>query len=202
MKYFKLALIIYILLPMSLFLNSNQVSAEVGELEKDSDGVYQIEIRAMQWKFTAVDKVKYSRLMDEGLGKAKALEEASFEHRIGSFEKGSNVVVSLVSRDVMHGFSINEVELSLSANRREGEQEYSDPVVQEITVPNADTIITGFCQIFCGLGHPDMKIKFVIGEGLPNYGLYAFIAFMSANVLLFGYSFTKIGKKQDTVTAA
>ena len=190
------SLLIYIL----AFATLPSTAAEGGDLMTNDDGDYVIRIEASQWEFKAFDLVHLDKLMADGMNEEDAMDELEIKHRIGSFAKGSHIVLKIVSRDVQHGFSINEVDVSIALNRPVEGAEFGSASILEFDAPTKNTIISAYCHVFCGLGHPDMKMKFVIGEGLPNYGLGVFWAVIALNTLIFGYTLRTILTQIQLIT--
>ncbi len=191
------SLLVYIL----AFATLPTSAAEGGELMTDDDGNYNIRIEASQWEFKAFDLVHLDKLIADGMDEEEAMDGLEVKHRIGSFGKGSHIILEIVSRDVQHGFSINEVDVSIALNRPIVGSEFGSASIIEFDAPNENTIISGFCHVFCGLGHPDMKLKFVIGEGLPNYGLGVFWAVIAINTLIFGYTLRSVLTQIELITS-
>ncbi|MHA2249079.1 MAG: hypothetical protein ACXAD7_01895 [Candidatus Kariarchaeaceae archaeon] len=163
-----LVLIPLLVLPVIAF-NSQPAVADGSDPVKSGDEKYHIKIITSQWEFVAVD-----------LNTSK-----EYKHRIGSFEKGSNIVFEIVSKDVQHGFSINELDLAVATNRPLPGEVEGAPTFVEVVLPDEDITLSAFCHIFCGLGHPDMKIKFVVGEGSFEAGKYVFWGVIALNVIIF-----------------
>ena len=176
-------------------------SASEDGLMADDDGNYRIRIEASQWEYKAYDLVHLDKLMADGLSEEAAMDELEIKHRIGSFPLGSHIILEVVSRDVQHGFAINEVGISIALNRPVAGNEFGAPTIVEFDAPNENTIISSYCNVFCGLGHPDMKMKFVIGEGLPNYGLGVFWAVIALNTLIFGYTLRSVLTQIQSITS-
>lgn len=72
---------------------------------------------------------------------------------------GDRVRFVVTSRDIMHGFAINELNVNLPLS---GGVE----ATQEVVIPPdiAEGTHTMYCSIFCGIGHPYMKGSVLIGE--------------------------------------
>jgi heme/copper-type cytochrome/quinol oxidase subunit 2 len=68
------------------------------------------------------------------------------------------------SEDIAHGFAINELGLNLQP--RHGREARSPAV--EVNLPEGTYAI--HCSVFCGLGHPSMKAKLVVGAPGPAPG--------------------------------
>ncbi|MCE7736983.1 MAG: hypothetical protein GPJ54_19010 [Candidatus Heimdallarchaeota archaeon] len=174
-----------------LTMGSIPVSAEGADpaelLHTNEDGDYEVRIEASQWEFVAYDMVQVAELEAEGKSTDEAMEIAHYKHRIGTFEKKGHLKLSVVSSDVQHGFALNELDILIATNRPEVGSKFGAPVFWEGDLPNEDVTYSGFCHIFCGLGHPDMKMKFVIGLGSPETGRYVYWAVIAINAGIFGY---------------
>jgi heme/copper-type cytochrome/quinol oxidase subunit 2 len=181
---------------MSIIFMSPQTTAASGPDPVLVDDTYRVKIISSQWKFVAID--------------LNSPELHEYSHSMGSFEFGKFIEFELVSKDVQHGFSLNELNIAVAANRLESGQDESTPVripkagEDPIKLPEKDVTLSAFCHIFCGLGHPDMKMKFVIGAGSKNWGPTIFYAVVALNVLIFGFVIRSIVIKIraiDAVTA-
>lgn len=80
---------------------------------------------------------------------------------------GQQVRFVVVSDDIRHGFAINELNLNLQL--RPG-QEARTPAV-DVNLPEGTYVI--HCSTFCGLGHPSMKAKLIVGDPGPAPGARA-----------------------------
>ncbi len=165
--------------------NTHLISASEGsDPQKGDDGKYHIKIIASQWEFIAVD-------LETG---------KEYKHRIGSFEKGSTIVFEVVSKDVQHGFSVNELNIAVASRRPLPGEVEGAPTIVEATLPNKDTTLSAFCQIFCGLGHPDMKIKITVADGsfwIDEAGGFIFFGLIILNIGIFALFYRSIFKKSD-----
>lgn len=68
------------------------------------------------------------------------------------------------SEDIQHGFAVNELGLNLQLAPG---REVRTP---ELRVGLAEGRYTIHCSVFCGLGHPAMKAKLVVGDPAPPPG--------------------------------
>jgi len=181
-----------------LLLNAPTVNAKGDFLEPASDGKYYFRIVESQWEIRAYDMVKAQQIVNEtGVDLDKAYEEVEAKGRVGPFPKGSTMVVTVVTTDVQHGFSINEVGVAIATIRPEPGEAFGAPTTAEFQWPNEDVTISAFCHIFCGLGHPDMKLKFVIGKGSIELGPPVFYAIVVLNVIIFAFVGNKILNKLE-----
>ncbi len=188
-----------LLLPILLLNTPITIAGEGGEPVLGADGKYHYRIVLSQWEIRAYDKVKAQVIADEKYGGdiMQAYEEVEVKGRVGSFEKGSTMVIEVFTTDVQHGFSINEVGVAIASIRPEPGEEFGAPRGTEFLWPNEDVTLSAFCHIFCGLGHPDMKLKFVIGEGSVELGPPVFYAVIVINVIIFAFVGNKILNKLD-----
>jgi hypothetical protein len=202
----KIVLIFELLLIPFLILTIPNVNASEGSTPvKNSQGIYQFRIETSQWEIKAYDMVVAESMMaelgvtdlEEGFneGKFGSIEQ---KHRVGKFEKSGIIEFFVYSRDVQHGFSINEIDVAIATIRPEPGQTFGAATRSgEITLPNEDVTMSAFCHIFCGLGHPDMKIKFLIGQGSDEYGPQLFYSVIVLNVLIFAFVVNKIWNKVE-----
>jgi heme/copper-type cytochrome/quinol oxidase subunit 2 len=186
---------------MSLFFISPQTADASGPDPVLVDDTYRIKIISSQWKFVAID------LNSPDCVNLLSSDCHEYSHSMGSFEFGKFIEFELVSKDVQHGFSINELNIAAAANRLESGQDESTPVKipkageDPIKLPEKDVTLSAFCHIFCGLGHPDMKMKFVVGAGSKNWGPSVFYTIIALNVLIFGFVIRSIVIKIRSVDA-
>ncbi|MCE7736001.1 MAG: hypothetical protein GPJ54_14055 [Candidatus Heimdallarchaeota archaeon] len=205
MKYsLKLIFVFELLLLPLLLLNTPGAIASEGDdpVLGIDDNKYHIRIELSQWEIRAYDDVVAQQIADEKYGgdKAKAYdndEVKEVKHRMGSFERGSTIAIEVYTTDVQHGFSINEVGVAIATIRPEPGEEFGAPRGTEWDWPDEDVTISAFCHIFCGLGHPDMKLKFVIGGGSDELGPPVFYAVIAINVIIFAFVGNKILNKLD-----
>lgn len=87
------------------------------------------------------------------------VKEWSFEPAIIKVNPGDTVRFTVTSLDMWHGFAINELGINLAIPSRE-------TVVSEAVIPAdvADGVYTMYCSVFCGLGHPYLKGKVIVGN--------------------------------------
>ncbi|OLS28753.1 MAG: hypothetical protein HeimC2_04830 [Candidatus Heimdallarchaeota archaeon LC_2] len=195
----KIILIFELLLIPFLIVTADSVTAvEGGHYTpiKETDNQYYFRIETSQWEIKAFDLVRVRQEYgnDPSLNQIHEFEE---KHRLGSFERGSTINFEVYSRDVQHGFSINEVGLAVATIRPKVGEVFGLPTLAQIQWPDEDVTISAFCHIFCGLGHPDMKMKFVIGEGSEEYGPPLFYAIIAINVAILLFVANKIWNKID-----
>jgi cytochrome c oxidase subunit 2 len=71
---------------------------------------------------------------------------------------GDTVRFILTSQDLTHGFAMNELGINLSLPP-------GVDVTHEIVIPPdmAEGAYTMYCSIFCGIGHPYLKGKIIVG---------------------------------------
>ncbi len=81
-----------------------------------------------------------------------------FSPRVVRVAPGETVRLVALSDDIQHGLAINELGLHLPL--RPGHVVRSQPV----TVNLPEGVYTIHCSTFCGLGHPSMKAKLVVGS--------------------------------------
>lgn len=74
-------------------------------------------------------------------------------------DPGDTIRFVVTSSDIMHGFAVNELGLNLALSPDVG-------VTQEVMIPldMPEGTYTAYCSIFCGIGHPYMKARLVIGD--------------------------------------
>lgn len=88
-----------------------------------------------------------------------SVKEWVFEPAVIKVSPGETVRFVVTSQDVWHGFAINELDINLTIPSEK-------TVTKEVTIPSnaADKVFTSYCSVFCGLGHPYLKGKVIIGE--------------------------------------
>ncbi len=87
-----------------------------------------------------------------------------FSPRVVRVRPGQAVRFVVRTEDITHGFAINELRLNLPL--RPGHEARS-PVV-DVNLPEGTYTI--HCSTFCGLGHPSMKAKLIVGTPGPAPG--------------------------------
>ena len=71
---------------------------------------------------------------------------------------GDTVRFIIESKDITHGFAINELGINRTI--------YADTkVMQEVVIPPdmPEDTYTMYCSVFCGMGHPILKGKIIVG---------------------------------------
>lgn len=88
-----------------------------------------------------------------------SVKEWVYEPSVIKVNPGETVRFVVTSKDVWHGFAINELNINLTIPSEK-------TVTKEVTIPlnGADKVYTTYCSVFCGLGHPYLKGKVIIGE--------------------------------------
>ncbi|MHA2277608.1 MAG: hypothetical protein ACXAC2_17650, partial [Candidatus Kariarchaeaceae archaeon] len=160
---------------------------------------YYFRIELFQWSMKVVDLNRIEDMALAGSTINEALEKSTYYDYLGKLEKGSQVFLQIYSLDVQHGISINELDISISIMDRTEDITSTIPDFYDFYLPDYDKSVTAFCQIYCGLGHSNMKIRIDIGEGDPSYGkqVFQFFIFMSSIlVLLFSYLITSPLKRK------
>lgn len=181
----KLLIAILLLTLVLPSVSSNIVFASGKEPVGGIDRNYYFRIELSQWSITAYDMNQIEDLMLQGVSRDRAMKQSLYHGRIGSLTKGSHVFLEIYSFDVQHGFSAKDFDIAISIIKPKSNDEYNKPTLIDFYLPDDDVSISAFCHIYCGLGHSDMKLKFVIGEGDPEIGSYIFIGFIAINLFIF-----------------
>ncbi|HET7874866.1 MAG TPA: cupredoxin domain-containing protein [Methylomirabilota bacterium] len=85
-----------------------------------------------------------------------------FSPRVIHVSPGQRVRFVVRSEDIGHGFAINELGVNLPL--RPGQQMRSP----EVKVDLPEGVYEIHCSVFCGLGHPAMKGRLVVGAPPPT----------------------------------
>ena len=179
-------------MPLVFMTLPTHAAKVTNDLTHDSNGLYDIRIEASQWEYAVFD-------LNADPSHTHAMYHSIHFPDIGSQYK---VQFHIYSRDVQHGFSINEWGFSYALIRPTPGQEFGGPIEPPAHVlPSQDTTYSAFCHIFCGLGHPDMKLKLVFGNGSPNYGLYVFWGAVALNLGILALSLRSILTKLTLMAA-
>lgn len=168
-------------IPKSQGSDNSEDSTNVATGGKQRD--YYIRIELSQWEVVAYDLNLVEDLVLSGIPYSEALELSKFTRKL-SFEKNSRIHLQVFSLDVQHGISIPQSDIQQVIERRDYSV-YTFPVYIDFTSPNEDTSYELSCHVYCGLGHSDMKFKFVFGEGSKEYGEIVFLGFVAINLLIF-----------------
>jgi len=116
--------------------------------------------------------------VDEGVFKDGVREfeisggQWSYKPKSMKVEPGDRVRFVISSRDITHGFAINE----LGINRPLYPQKQTIEVV--IPADMDDATHTLYCSIFCGIGHPYMKAPIIVGE--PGFEIGKFLPYAAS----------------------
>ncbi len=87
-----------------------------------------------------------------------------FSPRVVRVSPGETVRFIASSEDMRHGFAINELGVNLGL--LPGQEVRSAAV--DVNLPEGTYVI--HCSVFCGLGHPSMKAKLIVGTPTPAPG--------------------------------
>lgn len=87
-----------------------------------------------------------------------------FSPRVVYVSPDETVRFSVLTEDIEHGFAINELGVNLQL--RSGKEVRSPEV--KVNLPAGKYAI--HCSVFCGIGHPSMKAKLVVGNPGPAPG--------------------------------
>lgn len=88
-----------------------------------------------------------------------SVKEWEFEPAVMKVYPGEKVRFIVYSDDVWHGFAINELNVNLTVPSEK-------TVSTEVSIPAeaSGKIYTSYCSVFCGLGHPYLKGKIIVGN--------------------------------------
>ena len=88
-----------------------------------------------------------------------SVQEWYFSPAVIRVNPGEKVKFVVTSKDVWHGFAINEMGINLTIPSEK-------TVTKEVVIPAdiADGVYTMYCSVFCGLGHPYLKGQVIIGN--------------------------------------
>lgn len=196
------------------------VQAEEGADFIKVDNVYKVRIESAQWEFKIYDLNRAERdgvnINGEGpsFDTAKAPYEVKHSVSMPDAITDDKIEFQLYSRDVQHGFSINELDLAVALNRPSAGSEFGQPTIATVTLTHEATdgtldpegeldkgiTFSSYCHIFCGLGHPDMKIKFKFGGGSTEWGPVVFAGAILLNVGILGVTLRNILTKVSVVS--
>ena len=203
------------------------VQAEEGADFIKVDNVYKVRIESAQWEFKIYDLnaaekdgINLNREIDisrqsqvDRLNEDKAKYEVKHSVSMPDAVVDDQIEFHLYSRDVQHGFSINELDLAVALNRPSAGSEFGQPTVATVSLTdeatdgtlsdsNTESGITfsSYCHIFCGLGHPDMKVKFKLGGGSFEYGPIVFYAAIALNLGILGFTLRNILTKVAVIS--
>lgn len=109
----------------------------------------------------------------------------SFEPAVIKVNPGDRVRFILTSMDISHGFSINELGINQALSPEE-------EMIREVVIPAdiADGVYAMYCSVFCGIGHPYMKGKIIIGdpELFLGVGLGRILPYMATLVMAVAFA--------------
>ncbi len=88
-----------------------------------------------------------------------SVQEWSFNPAVIKVNPGEKVQFVVTSKDVWHGFAINELNINLTIPSEK-------TVTKDAVIPAdvADGVYTMYCSVFCGLGHPYLKGQVIVGN--------------------------------------
>jgi heme/copper-type cytochrome/quinol oxidase subunit 2 len=106
-----------------------------------------------------------------------------FSPRVVRVSPGQTVRFVVRTDDIKHGFAVNELGINLEL--RPGEETRSPTLV--VALPEG--VYPIHCSAFCGLGHPSMKGKLVVGTPRADAGLRRpWIASLLAAAMVAGFT--------------
>ncbi|MAH39426.1 MAG: hypothetical protein CL873_02685 [Dehalococcoidales bacterium] len=106
-----------------------------------------------------VTEIKEGDLLPEGVREFRiSVQQWYYNPVILKVNPGDRVRFILKSEDITHGFAINELGINLAVYAHSKSQ-------QEVMIPPdvEEGIYTMYCSIFCGMGHPILKGKIIVG---------------------------------------
>ncbi|MCE7736380.1 MAG: hypothetical protein GPJ54_15985 [Candidatus Heimdallarchaeota archaeon] len=160
--------------------NSDEILNPVGGVDRP----YYFRIELSQWSIKVIDLNRIEDLMLEGNSLSFAYSQSTYLDYMGKLEKGSKVFFQVYSLDVQHGFLINELDIHISILESTENIDSTIPYFYDFTLPDTDISISAYCQVYCGLGHSNMKIRFDVGHGVPNNGINWFNFYLIFNPLI------------------
>lgn len=88
-----------------------------------------------------------------------SVQEWYFNPAVIKVNPGDKVQFVVTSKDVWHGFAINELDVNLTIPSEK-------TVTKDVVIPAdlADGVYTMYCSVFCGLGHPYLKGQVIVGN--------------------------------------
>lgn len=95
-----------------------------------------------------------------------SVRQWSFEPSVIQVKPGDKVRFNITSADLMHGFTINELGVNAGIMPNAS-------ITKEITVPSGikEGVYPVYCSVYCGIGHPYMKGKVIVGNPPMLLGL-------------------------------
>ncbi|OLS27944.1 MAG: hypothetical protein HeimC2_09720 [Candidatus Heimdallarchaeota archaeon LC_2] len=177
-KYFLISVAFITFLTVGTLYISNIDNSNTNVPVGGKDRPYYFRIELSQWTMKIIDLNQIEDLMLEGNSAKKAFSVATYIDSMGKLEKGSRVYFQIYSLDVQHGISINELNIYISILESTDDIDSTIPEFYDFQLPETDTSFTAYCQVYCGLGHSNMKFRFEIGNGDPSYGKIFFNVFV------------------------
>lgn len=88
-----------------------------------------------------------------------SVQQWFYDPAIVKVNPGDKVKFIVTSKDVYHGFAINEFNIDMAVPP-------GKTMTSEAVIPSdiADGSYTVYCSVFCGLGHPYLKGKMIVGD--------------------------------------
>jgi len=93
-------------------------------------------------------------------------EQWAFQPAAFKVNPGEKVRFYVTSKDVWHGFAINELKINLTVPG--GKTVQINAVVPEDATGQ---IYTMYCSVFCGIGHPYFKGQIIVGNPKLLFGI-------------------------------
>ncbi len=109
-----------------------------------------------------------------------SVQQWYFDPAIIKVSPGDTVRFRLTSQDITHGFSLNELGINLTVYP-------GVEVVHEVVIPPdmAEGTYTLYCSVFCGMGHPYLKGKMIVGIPVLflNIGMGKILPYIATSVM-------------------
>lgn len=177
-------LVVVISVTTGLLYQFNSINDETINPVGGVDRPYYFRIELSQWSIKVIDLNRIEDLMLEGNSLKFSYDQSTYVNYMGKLERGSRVFFQIYSLDVQHGFLINELDIHISILESTDNIDSTIPYFYDFTLPETDISISAYCQVYCGLGHSNMKIRFDVGDGEPNHGKTWFSLFVILNTLI------------------
>jgi hypothetical protein len=167
-----------------VFLLIQPVSARTA-LEPDSGGNYKLLIAASQWEYKIYDLNDYNRPYSQLLDDSTAVRDMQIDDDEIQIELNSQVSIILISRDITHSISIEEIDFTIISKRPGLGIEFSEAVIGNFTAPDKKMIMEAKPSFDVGFGTDQMKFSFIVGDPITSPELGRAILIITALVSFF-----------------
>ncbi|MCE7735632.1 MAG: hypothetical protein GPJ54_12185 [Candidatus Heimdallarchaeota archaeon] len=155
-------LLFAVLFSMIIFPSNTSLATENDVPVISDDGKYHLQIIMSQWQFY-VYQLQENESIEIAFREGNYMAKSGSDESVGPFVVSTGIVFEIYSVDVQHGLAIDDLGIALAADRPMPGETLGGKRSAATILPSEPTVLESHCHIFCGLGHPDENMDFVVG---------------------------------------